>query len=177
MTGGRFKLPLALGKHRSRLGKASGGGIGGDGDAESTSSGESTPQKKKSPSSQTPASSLLIKPAGVPMSRPMAATAAAAAATTVRRGAEITKHGLGRRKKRLFFGGGGNSGGSSCSSAMSSLESIRSNASDGVQGGDSWLLKYFNNIIMYREVQLHSTPEIEVFQMWFEKCHTKTENI
>ena len=178
MTGGRFKLPLALGKHRSRLGKASGGGIGGDGDAESTSSGESTPQKKKSPSSQTPASSLLIKPAGVPMSRPMAATAAAAAAaTTVRRGAEITKHGLGRRKKRLFFGGGGNSGGSSCSSAMSSLESIRSNASDGVQGGDSRLLKYFNNIIMYREVQLHSTPEIEVFQMWFEKCHTKTENI
>ena len=162
-------MPLALGKHRNRLGKATGGG---DVDAESTSSGESTPQKKKSPSSQTPASSLLIKPAGVPMPRPMAVTA-----TAVRRRAEVNKPGSGQRKKRLFFGGGGNSGGSSCSSAMSSLESIRSNASDGVQGGDSWLLKYFNNIIMYREVQLHSTPEIEVFQMWFEKCHTKTENI
>ena len=130
-------MPLALGKHRNRLGKAAsgGGGGGGDGDAESTSSGESTPQKKKSPSSQTPASSLLIKPAGVPMPRPM--TAAAVAATTVRRGAQVAKPGLGQRKKRLFFGGGGggNSGGSSCSSAMSSLESIRSNASDGVQGG------------------------------------------
>ena len=124
-------MPLALGKHRNRLGKATGGG---DVDAESTSSGESTPQKKKSPSSQTPASSLLIKPAGVPMPRPMAVTA-----TAVRRRAEVNKPGSGQRKKRLFFGGGGggggggNSGGSSCSSAMSSLESIRSNASDGVQ--------------------------------------------
>ena len=133
-------MPLALGKHRNRLGKASGGA--GEGDAESTSSGECTPQKKKSPSASTPASSLLIKPAGVPMPRPMAVTVA----TTVRRGAEVNKPGLCQRKKRLFFGGGGgggNSGGSSCSSAMSSLESIRSNASDGVQGGNSRLLQCF----------------------------------
>ena len=137
-TGGRFKLPLALGKHRSsKLCRASGGG--GDGDAESTSSGESTPQKSQTPA----ASSMLIKPAGVPMPRPMSGPAAVTAAAAVRRGAEATKphplkphKGLGPRKKRLFFGGsgGGNSGESSCSSAMSSLESIRSNASDGVQG-------------------------------------------
>ena len=138
-TGGRFKLPLALGKHRSnKLCKAS--GAGGDGDAESTSSGESTPQKSQTPA----ASSMLIKPAGVPMPRPMSGPAAvASAAATVRRGAEATKphplkphKGLGPRKKRLFFGGGGGSGESSCSSAMSSLESIRSNASDGVQERD-----------------------------------------
>ncbi len=139
----RFKLSLSLGKKGGRMVKfhhhQQHAGDKDD-DNESTSSSAdsaSSPLKKKSACSKPlPPSSLLIRPKGE-------------TAGIVRRGAEVPdsarqqpqhqplKLDLAGKSKKCFFSSGsaqcgGGGGDSTCSSAMSSLESIRSNASDVV---------------------------------------------